>query len=341
VNNNPAEVIGELKDRKPDLEKKEPASVVDRVLIAEDDPIFRRILESWFKKWNYVVTAFDNGLDAWKVLQEESAPQLAILDWMMPGMDGIELCRKIRNRDHGPYRYVLLLTAKDDKQDVVAGLEAGADDYLTKPFDVDELRARVRAGKRILDLQAALIHAKDDLQFAAAHDPLTGLWNRGAILDFLKREVSRRQRSAEPLGVIMADIDYFKKINDTHGHLVGDAVLREVTRRLASGVRPYDVVGRYGGEEFLIVFPGCNAANLVIGAERLRHCVADQPVETSAGQLSVTLSLGLASAEQGEKETLGSDTFLQTADQALYAAKARGRNRVESALASSSRASGA
>jgi two-component system cell cycle response regulator len=340
VNNNPAEVVGELQDRKPSLEEKEPASAVDRVLIAEDDPIFRRILESWFKKWNYCVTAFDNGLDAWEVLQGENAPQLAVLDWMMPGMDGIELCRKIRNRDHGPYRYVLLLTAKDDKQDVVAGLEAGADDYLTKPFDVDELRARVRAGKRILDLQAALIHAKDDLQFAAAHDPLTGLWNRGAILDLLKREVSRRQRTADPLGVIMADIDYFKKINDTHGHLVGDAVLREVTRRLAAGVRPYDVVGRYGGEEFLIVFPGCNAANLVIGAERLRHCVANDPVETSAGRLSVTLSLGLASAEQGEKETLDSETFLQTADQALYAAKARGRNRVESALASS-HASGA
>jgi two-component system cell cycle response regulator len=143
--------------------------------------------KSWFKKRDYGVTACDNGLDARKVLQGENAPQLAILDWMMPGMDGIELCRNIRDRDHGPYRYVLLLIAKDDRQDVVAGLEAGADDYLTKPFDVDELRARVRAGKRILDLQAALIHAKDDLQFAAAHDPLTGLWNRGAILDLLKK----------------------------------------------------------------------------------------------------------------------------------------------------------
>ena len=321
---------------KPDEKDVSPNSA----LVAEDDPIFRRILESWFKRWDYRVTAVDNGLAAWQVLQSEDAPQLAVLDWMMPGMDGIELCRKIRDRDHGTYCYVLLLSAKDEKQDVVAGLEAGADDYLTKPFDVDELRARVRAGRRILDLQAALIHAKDDLQFAAAHDPLTGLWNRGAILDFLKREVSRRQRTADPLGVIMADIDYFKKVNDTHGHLVGDAVLREVTRRLAAGVRPYDVVGRYGGEEFLIVFPGCSAANLVVGAERLRHCVADHPIETSAGQLSVTLSLGLASAEQGEKETLDCETFLHTADEALYAAKAGGRNRVESALASS-RASGA
>jgi two-component system cell cycle response regulator len=317
---------------KPGVDGKAPP--VNAVLIAEDDPIFRRILESWFKRWDYRVTAVENGLDAWEVLQKEDAPQLAILDWMMPGMDGLELCRRIRRREQGTYLYVLLLTAKDNKQDVIAGLEAGADDYLTKPFDVDELRARICAGRRILDLQAALIRAHDDLQFAAAHDPLTGLWNRGAILDLLNREVSRRQRTGDALGVIMADIDYFKKINDTHGHLVGDAVLQEVTRRLAVGVRPYDVVGRYGGEEFLVVFPGCSAPNLIVGAERLRHCIADQPIATSAGQIPVTLSLGLSSAEQGEKETLDCEAFLRIADEALYAAKARGRNRVETAPAS-------
>jgi len=319
-------------DPKPGVAGK--ASPLNAVLIAEDDPIFRRILESWFKKWDYRVTAVANGLAAWQLLQKEDAPQLAILDWMMPGMDGIELCRKIRGRDQDVYRYVLLLTAKDDKQDLIAGLEAGADDYLTKPFDVDELRARVRAGRRILDLQAALIRAKNDLQFAAAHDPLTGLWNRGAILDLLNREVSRQQRNADALGVIMADIDYFKKINDTHGHLVGDAVLQEVARRLAAGVRPYDVVGRYGGEEFLIVFPGCSAPNLIAGAERLRHCIADQPIETSVGPIPVTLSLGLSSVEQGKNEALDGETFLRAADEALYAAKARGRNRVETAPAS-------
>jgi two-component system cell cycle response regulator len=338
MNQVPVESAGELKDLNSSLVEK--AAAVNTALIAEDDPIFRRILESWFKKWNYQVTAVDNGMAAWEALQKEDAPQLAILDWMMPGMDGIEVCRKIRGRDQGVYRYVLLLTAKDDKQDVIAGLEAGADDYLTKPFDVDELRARVRAGKRILDLQAALIRAKDDLQFAAAHDALTGLWNRGAILDLLKREVSRRQRTEDSLGVIMADIDYFKKINDTHGHLVGDAVLQEVTRRLAAGVRPYDAVGRYGGEEFLIVFPGCSAANLVLGAERLRHCIADSPIETVAGQLPVTLSLGLACAEQNA-EAHDCETFLRIADEALYAAKAQGRNRVEMAPVPRATATGA
>ena len=332
MNNFPAELAGQLRDPKLSIDGK--GSARNTVLIAEDDPLFRRILERWFQQWDYRVTAVENGLDAWEVLQRDDAPQLAILDWMMPGMDGIELCRRIRSRDQSPYRYVLLLTAKDDKQDVIAGLEAGADDYLTKPFDVDELRARVRAGKRILDLQAALIHAQDDLQSAALHDSLTGLWNRGAILDLLRREVCRRQRTGDALGVIMADIDYFKKINDTHGHLIGDAVLQEVTRRLAADVRPYDVVGRYGGEEFLIVFPGCNMPDLVVGAERLRHCIADQPIETSVGQIPVTLSLGLASVEQGENEILGCESFLQRADAALYAAKARGRNRVETAAAS-------
>ena len=299
------------------------------MLIAEDDPLFRRILERWLKQWDYRVTAVENGLNAWEVLQQEDAPQLAILDWMMPGMEGVEICRKIRSRDQGPYQYVLLLTAKDDKQDVVRGLEAGADDYLTKPFDVDELRARVRTGKRILDLQAALIKAQDDLQSAAAHDALTGLWNRGAILDLLRREVSRRQRTGDPLGVVMADIDHFKKINDTHGHLIGDVVLQEVTRRLAANVRPYDAVGRYGGEEFLIVFPGGDVPNLLVGAERLRHCIADRPIETNVGQIPATLSLGLASGDHAENPDC--ETLLRHADQALYAAKARGRNRVETA----------
>src|SRR5580698_6462569 len=332
MNKIPSEAAETVLEPKSSPEAK-PAAV-NTALIAEDDPIFRRILETWFKKWDYAVTAVDNGLAAWEVLQSDDAPPLAILDWMMPGMDGIELCRKIRSRNHGPYRYVLLLTAKDDKQDVIAGLEAGADDYLTKPFDVDELRARVRAGKRILDLQAALLHSQSDLQFAAAHDPLTGLWNRGAILDLLRREVSRRQRTNDPLGVIMADIDYFKKINDTYGHLVGDVVLQEVTRRLATGVRPYDGVGRYGGEEFLIIFPGCTASDLIVGAERLRQSVAERPVETSAGQIAVTLSLGLAAVEQVEKETPDCEAFLRSADEALYTAKARGRNRVEIGLTS-------
>lgn len=306
----------------------EPASNLDSVLVAEDDPIFLRILKSWFQKWAYRVTAVQNGTDAWAVLQQPAAPSMAVLDWMMPGMDGIEVCRKIRGRVQGPYCYVLLLTAKDDREDVVAGLDAGADDYLTKPFDVDELRARVRAGKRILELQAALLRAHETLQYESAHDALTTLWNRGAIISFLKKEVERQQRSGQPLGIMMADVDHFKKINDTYGHLVGDAVLKEVGHRLARALRTYDSVGRYGGEEFLVIVPGCKLADLAASAERLRRCIAEPKIETSAGPVAVTLSIGIASGCDDGDRHQNSETLLRAADTALYAAKAEGRNRV-------------
>ena len=319
----------EIKDPKPGPTGN--AATLNSVLIAEDDPIYRRILQNWFKHWEYQVTAVENGLDAWEALNKEDAPHLAVLDWMMPGMDGIELCRKIRSRDQGLYRYVLLLTAKDDKQDVIAGLEAGADDYLTKPFDVDELRARVRAGKRILDLQEALMRAQEALKFDADHDRLTAIWNRGAILGLLRAEIERSRRNDDSFGIILADIDWFKKVNDTYGHLVGDAVLQEVGHRLASGLRSYDSVGRYGGEEFLVVVPGCDALNLVVAAERLRRRIGDRPFDTSAGPIAITISLGLATVQANESAAIDRDTLIREADEALYAAKTLGRNRVESA----------
>jgi diguanylate cyclase (GGDEF)-like protein len=301
------------------------------VLIADDDPMFRRVLQSWLEKWKYTVISVDNGTDAWSALQEKNAPQMVIIDWMMPGMDGTELCRKLRGQQESRYRYILLITAKDQKQDVVSGLDAGADDYLTKPFDVDELRARVRAGSRILELQDALIRAHDKLQFEASHDPLTGLWNRGAILDFLQRESSRHRRTSDPLGLIMADLDHFKQINDTYGHLAGDVVLREVGKRMVRAVRGYDFVGRYGGEEFLIIVPGCGTSALKASAERIRRSVCETPIESDGASLHATVSLGLVSAILGAQEFLGLEPFIEAADEALYQAKRKGRNRVETA----------
>lgn len=305
-----------------------------KVVIAEDDPVFRHVLQNWLKKWNYEVVAVDNGAEAWNILRQDDSPKLAILDWMMPGIDGVELCRKLRAQERKEYCYVLLLTAKDQKQDVVAGLDAGADDYLTKPFNLDELRARIRAGSRILDLQNALIKTQQAVQFEAAHDPLTGLWNRGAIMDLLGREAERQRRSDGSLGLVMADLDHFKEINDSHGHLAGDVVLKEASRRLVNAVRTYDFVGRYGGEEFLIIFPGCGPDALAAGGERLRHSIAGQPFNVGDVYISVTLSVGVVSAQLDGRQTSDYEQLLQAADAALYRAKAAGRNRVESAVLS-------
>ncbi len=298
------------------------------VLVAEDDPVFRRVLLRWLNTWSYRVECTDNGRSAWEILQKPEAPALVILDWMMPGMDGIEVCYRIRAQS-APYRYVLLLTARDSKEDIIAGFEAGADDYLTKPFHAEELHSRIRVGQRILDLQDALLAAQQALRFEARHDRLTNICNRGAIIDCLIAELQRRRRNKEPLGLIMADIDHFKIVNDTYGHLVGDKVLSEVARRLSLVVRGYDRVGRYGGEEFLIVIPGCDPAGLAKLAERLRLAVAGKPIETDAGALPVTVSFGLAFVPLGEEFVTNCEDLLRRADEALYAAKRNGRNRVE------------
>jgi len=294
------------------------------ILIAEDDAVSRRMLEATLKKWGYDVVVAEDGDKAWEVLQREDAPRLAILDWVMPGLHGPQICRAVRSLGDQRYVYLLLLTAKSEKEDLVKGLEAGADDFLTKPFDAEELRARLRAGIRILDLQ-------ETLRVQATHDSLTGLWNRGATLDLLRRELSRGERQGTPVTVIMADIDHFKQVNDMYGHLTGDMVLREVAHRLSSAVRGYDVTGRFGGEEFLIVFPGCAVASAAAQAERLRACINREPVDTPEGPIPVTLSLGVAASEPVTE--VDPDLLLRAADTALYRAKSRGRNCVELATA--------
>jgi two-component system cell cycle response regulator len=304
-----------------------PGSSCDRVLVAEDDAMFRRILQSWLENWGYRVTIAEDGARAWEILQHELPPQLLILDWMMPAINGLELCRKVRDRNQVPYQYILLATAKDAKQDLVRGLEAGADDYLTKPFDKSELQARLRACNRILTLQDDQIRAHEQLRFQATHDTLTGVWNRGAILETLRRELDRAARSKTATGLLMLDIDHFKNINDTYGHLIGDAVLKEVTQRIIKAVRGYDSVGRYGGEEFVIVLPGCSREQIDHGAERIRSAVDNGPIVASESKVSVTVSIG-AAVTTVEKHGLISDTeMLAAADSALYRAKKIGRNR--------------
>lgn len=296
------------------------------ILVAEDDAVTRRLLEAQLTKWGYEVTVCSDGLAAEASLQADTGPQLAILDWMMPGISGLSLCRKIRAWKHERYIYTVLLTARNQREDILEGLEAGADDYLTKPFDPNELRVRVRAGARIVELQRNLMEALKISDFRATHDALTSLWNRASILDVLGNELNRSARDGVAVAVIMADVDHFKHVNDRYGHLAGDAVLRKVADRIKSLVRPYDSSGRYGGEEFLIVLPGCSIEDAEETAERIRSSFSDNPIITSEGLFNVTMSFGVA-AEDGGAET-ESDAMVRAADQALYEAKNSGRNRV-------------
>jgi two-component system cell cycle response regulator len=298
-----------------------------KVLIAEDDRVSRRLLEASLTRWGYEVAVTRDGIEAWEVLQGTDAPALAILDWMMPGMDGVEVCRRVRQRGQEPYIYLLLLTTKGRKENIIEGLAAGADDYLTKPFDPHELQVRLRTGKRIVTLQAELIEARETLRIQATHDPLTGVWNRGAILETLSNELARSRREGLPVAVAIADLDHFKRINDTFGHMVGDAALCEAVSRMRPLLRPYDAIGRYGGEEFLIVLPGCTAQDALKLAERLRIGIGQEPIEVPGGSIDVTSSLGVAASDA--IVIPDATALIRAADAALYRAKAGGRNCVE------------
>lgn len=301
-----------------------------KILIAEDDPVYCKMLETMLVKWGYDVMVCSDGFSAWEILTSADAPKFVILDWMMPGMDGMEVCRNIRENIKDTYVYILLLTAKDEMKDLIEGMEGGADDYITKPFHASELKVRVRAGRRILELQEELISSREALRVMATRDALTGLLNRMAIVDALSRRLAQAVREKTSVGVVMSDIDYFKNINDTFGHRGGDAALRETAKILQSLVRQYDDVGRYGGEEFLIVLPGCNLEDTVNHAERLRVCIEKNVVKTNEIIIPVTMSIGATASVDGKASDV--DAIIHTADSALYRAKNNGRNRVEFAV---------
>jgi diguanylate cyclase (GGDEF)-like protein len=255
---------------------------------------------------------------------------MAILDWVMPHMTGPEVCRKIREANREPYTYILLLTSKNTKIETVEGMDAGADDYLTKPFDEHELQVRLRAGKRIVDLQADLLKAQEALRERANKDLLTMLPNRSAIAEALAHEIARSHRDHRTVGVILLDIDRFKAINDTYGHFAGDAVLRETALRLKHNVRTYDVVGRYGGEEFLVVLPNCDLEQATQQAERMREKLSSEKMTIEGAELTVTASFGVTVSDGSDRSP---EVFVRAADEALYLAKAGGRNCVRSSLA--------
>ncbi len=298
-----------------------------RILVADDNQDSALTLAVLLRAWGYSPQVVHDGKAALACLREPDAPTLALLDWVMPGLDGIEICRQVRQDTGRPYTYVILVTGRGGKDQMVDGLNAGADDYLIKPIDTDELQARLHTARRILALQEQLLATQRLLREQASRDSLTGLWNRAMILEILERELARSRRERQPVAVILADLDHFKRINDTHGHLAGDCVLRQAGQRLRTALRPYDTVGRYGGEEFLVVLSGCGTSAALMLAERLRQAM-EVELRTDRDQaLQTTLSLGV-SVWDGRATT---EELVRAADDALYEAKRSGRNCVRNA----------
>jgi len=292
-----------------------------KILIAEDDPISRRILEANLLEWDYEVMVASDGAEALEIIQQPESPNLIISDWMMPRMDGLALCREIRNMEKSEYIYFIILTAKGEKRDIIEGLEAGADDFLTKPFNQEELKYRTRIGERIINLERRIMEL-------ANTDALTGLLNRRAFMERMEQEISRAQREKNPLSLILTDIDHFKSVNDRHGHQVGDLVLQRFTERLSESSRPYDFVGRYGGEEFVVCLPGADISQTRSVAERMRRRVEEMKITLphSSQSIRITGSFGVASLRAGSKESV--DLITGRADDVMYRAKSEGRNRV-------------
>ncbi|MCR4289631.1 MAG: diguanylate cyclase [Candidatus Scalindua sp.] len=297
-----------------------------KILIAEDDNITRRRLEKFLTDMDFEVVLCRNGLDAWKIIQSENPPNLLILDWMIPGMDGLEICRKVRKLTRDPYTFIMLLTSKDTQDDFVKGMAAGADDYITKPFNHNELRARLKVGKRIVELNKELLSVRDNFEKQATIDNLTDLYNRHYMVDILEKEFARALRYQTDLSCLLLDLDCFKNVNDTFGHAFGDFVLREFSAELKQNARKTDISIRYGGEEFMVLLPNTGVAEAQKVAEKIRATCEKKMYDDGHNSTTVTVSIGIASVKQ--HQLVEGKEIIACADKALYRSKAEGRNRV-------------
>lgn len=305
-----------------------------RILIAEDDLISRRLLQKTLEEWGYTVIPADNGQKAWDIFVKEEI-KFVIADWMMPGMDGIELCRKIRSLKKSGYVYFIILTGKDRKEDIIEGLAAGADDYLAKPFDREELKVRVKAGERIIRLEKELIEKNETLQILnkkleelALIDPLTEIGNRRSFYESIKRSHHNACRYLQGYGLVMCDIDNFKAYNDTYGHIEGDHILITVADNIRKAVRLSDEAFRYGGEEFVVILKGQELDGSIVFAERIRTAVESLRIEHKGSEKGiVTISCGVEAFNESDKDNKW-DVILSRADTALYIAKSEGKNRI-------------
>lgn len=299
-----------------------------RVLIVDDDPEARDYLVAIVQEAGYQTATATSGEEALKLLEREFCP-IMISDRNMPGLDGATLCKQARQRTYPGYLYIFLLTAHNSSEDIVSGLKAGADDYLGKKnISTPELVARLGNARRIIHLEQALRRALDQKRQMANTDVLTGAYSRRYLERQLSLELERSRRFAHPLSVLLVDIDHFKRINDCYGHPVGDEVLKSTYRRMRELLpRACDWIGRYGGEEFLIVLLDTDARGAEVVAQRINHGMAQTPIETSAGDIPVTISIGGADVAQMLSNSLSFTGLLQLADQCLYASKRNGRNR--------------
>ena len=305
-----------------------------KILVAQADMVARGMLETMLTRWGHQVVLAETGTQALTRLKEQGGPSLAIVEKDLEGQGGLEICQQIRDKTESSHIYIIFVLDQDGGQGVMEAIQAGADDFLSRPLDADEIMLGLRTAKRILELQEELKRAQDAIRYQTTHDPLTGLANRTEVIATVGREVSRMRREKIPLGVILEGIDGLKGINDTYGHAAGDAVLRETVRRIRTVVRPYDTIGRYTGEEFLVVVPGCDVKAAVTQADRLRAAVAQGGMDISEcgkfsgthdGKLQVTLSLGVAEG----RPDVEAGALLREVEAAVNRAKLAGQNRVE------------
>ena len=299
------------------------------LLLVEDEPTQLLLIQRQLVRAGYAVTTASDGEEALQRLASGRF-QLLVTDWDMPGMDGVTLCRRVREAQLPGYLYVLLLTGHSSTESLIAGLEAGADDYIRKPANEGELLARLKAGRRVIKLEQSLREANERIQLLSITDPLVGIYNRRYLNQQLVEEVDHARRSARPLAAILADLDFFKSVNDQHGHQVGDEVLRGFVDNVTRSIREYhDWVARYGGEEFVIVLPDTDLGEATRTAERIRAVCAATPIQTAAGALTVTASFGVAALDHSQGPIgAAAEALLRQADAALYRSKHEGRNRV-------------
>ena len=295
-----------------------------KILLADDEPIARTMLEHWLTGWSYDVVSVKDGRAALEVLQTAPEVRLAVLDWVMPGLDGVDICRQVRQSRQVPYVYVILLTARDDKHDIARGLDAGADDYLIKPCNPLELRVRLGIAKRVIDLQDQLLVARREAESRALYDALTGVLAKGPALEFLERELARAERTNVPVGVINIQLDLFERLRTERGAEVADRATAEVARRIGKVIRKYDLLARPGEREFLLVLPEAEAEEATKVAQRLRDAISGTPVHVGSAAFRVTACYGVASSAQRPGARMGQ--LLGAAGYAVRGAQLQGRD---------------